>query len=96
LIEAADGTQSTERVQTGVVGDATVQVVSGLKVGDKLVVRSAAAALGAGAGATNQLNSAIGSRLGAGGLAGGLGGGGLTGAGGARFRGAGGGGGGTP
>ena len=47
-VEAADGTQSTQRVQTGVVGDSTTQVVSGLKVGDKVVVRSTAAALGAG------------------------------------------------
>ena len=98
-VQAADGTQTTQRVQTGVVGDSTTQIVSGLKAGDTLVVRSAAAALGAAAGGTNQLNNAIGSRLGAGGLAGGLGGGaggGFGGGGGARFRGAGGGGGGTP
>ena len=74
-VQAADGTQTTQRVQTGVVGDSTTQIVSGLKAGDTLVVRSAAAALGAAAGGTNQLNNAIGSRLGAGGLAGGLGGG---------------------
>ncbi len=96
-VEAADGTQSTQRVQTGVVGDSTTQIVSGLKVGDKLVVQSAAAALGAAAGGTNQLNNAVGSRLGAGGLSGGFGGGG-PGAGGG-FGGGGrlpGGGGGTP
>jgi multidrug efflux pump subunit AcrA (membrane-fusion protein) len=96
-VEAADGTQSTQRVQTGVVGDSTTQIVSGLKVGDKLVVQSAAAAQGAAAGGTNQLNNAIGSRLGAGGLSGGFGGGG-PGAGGG-FGGGGrlpGGGGGTP
>jgi multidrug efflux pump subunit AcrA (membrane-fusion protein) len=101
-LEAADGTRTTQRVQTGVVGDSTTQVVSGLKVGDKVVVQSAAAALGAAAGGSDQLNSAIRSRLGAGGLGGGLGGGGfggagLAGGGGAGFRGAGGGGGGrTP
>jgi multidrug efflux pump subunit AcrA (membrane-fusion protein) len=96
-VEAADGTQSTQGVQTGVVGDSTTQIVSGLKVGDKLVVQSAAAAQGAAAGGTNQLNNAIGSRLGAGGLSGGFGGGG-PGAGGG-FGGGGrlpGGGGGTP
>lgn len=96
-VEAADGTQSTQGVQTGVVGDSTTQIVSGLKIGDKLVVQSAAAAQGAAAGGTNQLNSAIGSRLGAGGLSGGFGGGG-PGAGGG-FGGGGrlpGGGGGTP
>jgi multidrug efflux pump subunit AcrA (membrane-fusion protein) len=94
-VEAADGTQTTQRVQTGVVGDATTQVISGLKAGDKVVVRSAAATLGAGTGGANQLNSAIGSRLGGGGLGGGLGGGGF-GAGGGGFRAGGGGGGRTP
>jgi multidrug efflux pump subunit AcrA (membrane-fusion protein) len=91
-VEAADGTQTTERVQTGVVGDATTQIVSGLKVGDKVVVRSTAAALGAAAGGSDQLNNAIRSRLGGGGLGGGLGGGGLAGGGfggGGGFRGAG-------
>jgi multidrug efflux pump subunit AcrA (membrane-fusion protein) len=100
-VEAADGSQTTQRVQTGVVGDSTTQVVSGLKAGDKVVVRSAAAALGAAAGGSDQLNDAIRSRLGAGGVGGGLGGGGLAGAGigggrGGGFRGGGGGGGRTP
>ena len=94
-VEAADGTQSTQQVQTGVVGDSTTQVVSGLKVGDKVVVRSTAATLGTGVGGSDQLNSALRSRLGGGGLGGGLGGGGLPGGGfpgggGAGFRGAGG------
>jgi multidrug efflux pump subunit AcrA (membrane-fusion protein) len=98
-VEAADGAQTTQRVQTGVVGNSTTQIVSGLKVGDKVVVRSTAAALGAGAAGSNQLNSAIGSRLGGGGLGGGLAGGGGFGGGGGGgggFRGAGGGGGRTP
>ena len=64
-VEAANGTQTTQRVQTGVVGDSTTQIVSGLKAGDKLVVRSAAAAPGAAAGGSDQLNNAIRSRLGA-------------------------------
>jgi multidrug efflux pump subunit AcrA (membrane-fusion protein) len=80
-VEADDGTQTTQRVQTGVVGDATTQIVSGLKAGDEVVVRSTAAALGAAASGSNQLNSAIRSRLGAGGVGGGLGGGGFGGAG---------------
>jgi multidrug efflux pump subunit AcrA (membrane-fusion protein) len=88
-VEAADGSQTTQRVQTGVVGDATTQVISGLKAGDKVVVRSAAATLGTASGGANQLNSAIGSRFGGGGLAGGLAGGGGFGAGGG-FRGGGG------
>ncbi len=83
-------------MQTGVVGDSTTQVVSGLKVGDKVVVRSAAAALGAASGGADQLNNAIRSRLGGGGLGGGLGGGGFGGGVGGGFRGAGGGGGRTP
>jgi multidrug efflux pump subunit AcrA (membrane-fusion protein) len=88
-VEAADGSQTTERVQTGVVGDSTTQIVSGLKVGDKVVVRSAAAALGAALGGSDQLNSAIRSRLGSGGLGGGPAGGGLGGGGGFRGAGAG-------
>jgi hypothetical protein len=99
-VEAADGTQTAQRVETGVVGNSTTQVVSGLKVGDKVVVRSSAAALGAAAGGSDQLNNAIRTRLGGGGLGGaglggGLGGAGLGGGGGG-FRGAGGGGGRTP
>jgi multidrug efflux pump subunit AcrA (membrane-fusion protein) len=100
-LEAADGTQTTQAVQTGVVGDSTTQVVSGLKVGDKVVVRSTAAALGAAAGGSDQINNAIRSRLGGGGLGGaalggGVGGAGFGGGGGGGFRGAGGGGGRTP
>jgi hypothetical protein len=92
-VEGDDGAQTTQRVQTGVVGDSTTQVVSGLKAGDKVVVRSTAAALGAAAGGSDQLNSLIRSRLGGGGVGGGLGGGGFGGPGGG-VGGAGGGGGG--
>jgi len=96
-VQAADGTQTTRRVQTGVVGDATTQVVSGLKVGDKVVVRSTAAALGGALGGSDQADSAIRSRLGGGGLGGGLGGGGgFVGGGPGGLRGAAGGGGRTP
>jgi multidrug efflux pump subunit AcrA (membrane-fusion protein) len=98
-VEAADGARTTQQVQTGVVGDSTTQIVSGLKAGDRVVVRSAAAALGAAAGGSDQLNNALRSRVGAGGVGGGLGGAGLAGGGfggGGGFRGAGGGGGRTP
>ena len=96
-VQAADGTQTNRRVQTGVVGDATTQVVSGLKVGDKVVVRSTAAALGGALGGSDQADSAIRSRLGGGGLGGGLGGGGgFVGGGPGGLRGAAGGGGRTP
>jgi hypothetical protein len=36
-------------VQTGVAGDSTTQILSGLKVGDHVVVRSSSAVAGAGA-----------------------------------------------
>jgi hypothetical protein len=88
-VEGKDGSQTTQRVQTGVVGDSTTQIVSGLNVGDKVVVRSAGAGAGAGGAAasgSNQINNALRNRLGGGsGLGGGFGGGG--GGGGAVFNG---------
>jgi hypothetical protein len=92
-----DAKQTTQRVQTGVVGDSTTQILSGLNVGDEIVVRSAAATAGAAAAGSNQLNNALRNRAGgANGLGGfgggrnGLGGGG-GGGGGAFFGGPGGG-----
>ena len=86
-VEGKDGSQTTQRVQTGVVGDSTTQIVSGLNVGDKVVVRSAAASAGGvAASGSNQINNALRNRLGGGsGLGGGFGGGG--GGGGAVFNG---------
>jgi hypothetical protein len=74
-VEGKDGKQTTQRVQTGVVGDSTTQIVSGLDVGDKVVVRSAAATAGAAAASgSNQINNALRNRVGGGGgLGGGLG-----------------------
>jgi multidrug efflux pump subunit AcrA (membrane-fusion protein) len=94
-VEAKDGKQSTRQVQTGVVGDSTTQIISGLTVGDTVVVRSTAAATGAASAGADQLNNALSNRAGRGGFGGGLGGlsgggGGLSGGGGG-FRGAGGG-----
>jgi hypothetical protein len=81
-IESKDGKRTTQRVQTGVVGDSTTQVVSGLNVGDKVVIRSAAATAGAAASTgSNQINNALRNRVGGGG---GLGGGGLGGGGGGQ------------
>jgi multidrug efflux pump subunit AcrA (membrane-fusion protein) len=78
-VEDKDGKQTTQRVQAGVVGDSTTQIVSGLNVGDKVVIRSAAATAGAGAASgSNQINNALRNRVGGGG---GLGGGGLGGGG---------------
>jgi len=70
-----DGKQTTQRVQTGVVGDSTTQVISGLSVGDKVVVQSAAATAGAAAAGSNQLNNALRNRVSGNGLGGGFGGG---------------------
>jgi hypothetical protein len=66
-----DGTQTSQRVQTGVVGDSTTQVLSGVSVGDKVVVRSAAATAGAAAAGSNQINNALRNRAGGNGLGGG-------------------------
>ena len=41
-----NGTRTTQRVQTGVVGDSATQVVSGLNAGDKVIVTSTSAASG--------------------------------------------------
>jgi hypothetical protein len=90
-VQDRNGDQTTREVQTGVVGDSTTQIISGLSVGDTVVVRSTAAAAGAALSGANQLNSALRTRLGSGGLGGG-GFGGLGGGGGAFRQRAGGGG----
>jgi multidrug efflux pump subunit AcrA (membrane-fusion protein) len=66
----ASGQRTTQRVETGVAGDSTTQVVSGLRDGDRVVITSTSAlAGGAASGATaNQLRQRLG------GAAGGLGG----------------------
>jgi hypothetical protein len=71
-----NGNRTTKRVQTGLVGDSTTQIVSGLSVGDTVVVRSTTAAAGATGSGANQLNNALRNRAGGSGLAGGLSGGG--------------------
>ena len=54
-----NGKRTTERVQTGVVGDSSTQVVSGLNVGDKVIVTSTSAASGRTAsGAAGQTGAA--------------------------------------
>jgi hypothetical protein len=81
-----DGARSTRRVQTGVAGDTSTQVVSGLSVGDKVVVTSRSAAAGAaasrGGGTSNATQNGFGGFGGLGGGAGRFGGGGLAGGGG--------------
>jgi multidrug efflux pump subunit AcrA (membrane-fusion protein) len=80
----ANGARTTQRVETGVVGDSTTQVVSGLQAGDRVVITStSAAAGGALSGGGRQ------QRFGGGGLGGGggFGGGGFGGPpGGGGFR----------
>jgi hypothetical protein len=84
-----NGKRTTERVQTGIVGDSSTQVVSGLNAGDKVIVTSTSALSGrtaSGQGTQGQAG-ALGGARGFGGAAGGFGG-----AGGGGFRAAGGGG----
>jgi hypothetical protein len=88
-----DGKRTSQRVATGVAGDSTTQVVSGLSAGQQVVVTSTSATAGANAsGATSGARTGLagGALSGAGGLAGGgpAGGGGSFGAG--RFAGGGG------
>jgi hypothetical protein len=84
-----NGARTQQRVQTGVVGDTSTQVLSGLKQGDTVVVTSPSAIAGqTAAGSSQAAGPAAGGRLGGG--AGGFGGGGFGGAGGG-FGGAGGG-----
>ncbi len=55
------GKETTQRVQTGVAGDSSTQILSGLAAGDEVVVRSASAAAGANAaraGASGTQNGA--------------------------------------
>jgi multidrug efflux pump subunit AcrA (membrane-fusion protein) len=87
-VEASNGARSTRQVQTGVVGDSTTQVLSGLQAGEHVVVKSAAATAGALASGSNQINQALTDRARSGGLGGGtFGGGGFGGAGGGNFGG---------
>jgi hypothetical protein len=82
------GKRTTERVQTGIVGDSSTQVVSGLNAGDKVIVTSTSALSGrtaSGQGTQGQTGGLGARGLGGGGGAAGFGGGG-------GFRGGGGGG----
>jgi hypothetical protein len=81
-----NGQRSTERVATGVAGDTSTQVVSGLQAGDQVVITSTTATLGRIAGNAQQQGGLGRGAFGAG--AGGFGGGGFGG--GARFGGGGG------
>jgi multidrug efflux pump subunit AcrA (membrane-fusion protein) len=83
-----DGEQQTRRVTTGLEGDSSTQIVSGLEPGDKVVIQTSSATGGAG-GATPNLPGGGGSPGGGGGLpsggppgGGGFGGGGPPGGGG--------------
>jgi multidrug efflux pump subunit AcrA (membrane-fusion protein) len=81
------GKRETRRVTTGVVGDSSTQIVSGLQAGDAVVVRSQSAAAGAATrgttGAATQgtqgQGTGLGSRTGLGGGTGGATGGGFGG-----------------
>jgi multidrug efflux pump subunit AcrA (membrane-fusion protein) len=83
----AGGERTTERVETGVAGDSTTQVVSGLRPGDRVVITSSSALAGGSASGGNGQQGRFGGG-GLGGATGGLGGGGLGGppGGGGAFR----------
>jgi multidrug efflux pump subunit AcrA (membrane-fusion protein) len=81
------GRRSTERVQTGVVGDSTTQVVSGLNAGDRVIVTSTSVrATGTGT-ANSQTRTGFGGGFGGGATVRRFGGGGGFGGGGAVPRG---------
>jgi multidrug efflux pump subunit AcrA (membrane-fusion protein) len=69
----ANGAQTPTRVQTGVTGDSTTEVTSGLKAGEQVLVTSQAATAGASATGTNAQATGTGTRPG--GFGGGFGGG---------------------
>jgi hypothetical protein len=72
-----NGKHVTTPVQTGVVGDSTTQIVSGVKAGDEVYVESPSAAAGAAATGSASSSPQGGARTGAGGgFGGGFGGGG--------------------
>ena len=81
-----DGERTTQRVQTGVVGDSSTQVVSGLNAGDKVIVTSTSALSGqtAAGGGQQQTRTGFG---GAGGFGARPAGGGFRGGGGGGFGG---------
>jgi hypothetical protein len=85
-----NGTRTQQRVQTGVVGDTSTQVLSGLQQGDTVVVTSPSAIAGRNATGAGQ-GAGAGAGPGAGGRLGGPGGGGGGGFGGGGFGGGGGG-----
>jgi macrolide-specific efflux system membrane fusion protein len=65
-----NGRRSTQQVTTGVTGDASTQVLSGLRVGDQVIVRSASASTGTSA-TTGQAQPGLRRFGGGGGLGGG-------------------------
>jgi hypothetical protein len=83
-----NGRKTTQRVETGVAGDSSTQVISGLNAGDQVVVTSASATAGANAtGSSSSSTSGTTSRFGGtgrtglGGTGGGFSGGGFAGGG---------------
>jgi membrane fusion protein, macrolide-specific efflux system len=70
-----NGVKSTRQVQTGVAGDSTTQITSGLTAGETVVVTSASAAAGAAASSSTTSSSGSGQSQSGSGVAGALGGG---------------------
>jgi macrolide-specific efflux system membrane fusion protein len=86
-----NGKHVTTPVQTGVAGDSTTQIVSGVKAGDQVFVQSPSAAAGAAATGSSAANTQQRTGIGGAGGGGGFGGGGGGGFGGGGVRPAGGG-----
>jgi multidrug efflux pump subunit AcrA (membrane-fusion protein) len=82
----AGGRQTPRRVVTGLRGNSSTIILSGLRAGEQIALPVASSTSGASGGITSRLAGRAG---GLGGAAGGLGGGGLGGGGGAFFRGGG-------
>jgi hypothetical protein len=74
-----DGKRTTQRVTTGVAGDSTTQIVSGLSAGQQVIVTSSSATAGANASGSGASSAGgLTGRTGRTGFGTGLGGGGFT------------------
>ncbi len=91
VIVRRNGKDVTQPVVTGIVGDTTTQVISGLQVGDQIVIRTVSGLGSSATGAAGGLGGAAGAGGAGIGAALGGGGGGFAGAGGGGFGGGGGG-----
>jgi hypothetical protein len=90
MVETSTGTRETRTVQTGVTGDSSVQIVSGLNAGDKVVILAPVVTPSTSTSTTGARGLAGGGLGGGARAGGGFGGGGFGGSGGGGFSGGGG------